>query len=66
VKPHSVFQRKKGRILPDRLDPVRKSFGDNWMLVEEMMTSVFDTMIRQMGWHSFWMRGSCLRIGFGL
>ena len=36
------------------------------MLVEEIMASVFDTMIRQAGWHFVWMRGSCSRRGFGL
>jgi hypothetical protein len=36
------------------------------MLVEEIMAPVFDTMIRQAGWHSIWMPGSCARRGFGL
>jgi hypothetical protein len=65
VKRHSVLLRK-GCILPGRLDPVREPFGDNWMLVKEIMASVFDTMIRQAGWHSMWMPGSCERRGFGL
>jgi hypothetical protein len=65
VKRHSVLLRK-GCVLPGRLDPVREPFGDNWMLVEEIMASVFDTMIRQAGWHCVWMRGSCTRRGFGL
>jgi hypothetical protein len=29
------------------------------------MAPVFDTMIRQAGWHSIWMPGSCSRRGFG-
>jgi hypothetical protein len=65
VKRHSVLLRK-GCVLPDRLDPVREPFGNNWMLVEEIMASVFDTMIRQAGWHSMWMRSPCSRRGFGL
>lgn len=65
MKRHSVLLRN-GCILPDRLDPCKEPFGDNWMLVEEIMASVFDTMIRQAGWHFAWMRSSCSRRGFGL
>jgi hypothetical protein len=65
VKRHSVLLRK-GCVLPDRLDPLREPFGDGWMLVEEITAPVFDTMIRQAGWHSIWMPGSCTRRGFGL
>ncbi len=65
MKRHSVFLRK-GCVLPGRLDPLREPFGDNWMLVEEITASIFDTMIRQAGWHSMWMPGSCSRRGFGL
>jgi hypothetical protein len=65
MKPHSVFLRK-GCVLPSRLDPVRMPFGDNWKLVEEITASIFDTMIRQAGWHSIWMPGSSVRRGFGL
>ena len=35
------------------------------MLVNEITASVFDTMIRQAGWHFIWMSGSCSRRGFG-
>ena len=52
--------------MPDRLDPVRESFGENWMLVELITAQIFDTMIRQAGWYSIWMPGSCSRRGFGL
>jgi hypothetical protein len=33
--------------------------------VNEITVSVFDTMIRQAGWHFIWMSGSCSRRGFG-
>ena len=65
VKRHSVLLRK-GWVLPSRLDPARESFGHDWMLVEEITASIFDTMIRQAGWHSMRMRGSCCRSGLGL
>ena len=64
MKPHSVFLRK-GCILSDRLNPLREHFGDNWTLVEEITAPVFDTMIRQAGWHFMWMQG-CSRRGLGL
>ena len=60
LKPHSVFLRKKC-ILPDRLDPLREPAGDNWTLVEEITAPVFDTMIRQMGWHFLWVHRPCTR-----
>ena len=65
VKPHSVFLRKEC-ILPDRLDPLREPVGENWTLVEEITAPVFDTMIRQMGWHFEWVDRPCRRRGFGL
>jgi hypothetical protein len=65
VRRHSVLLGKEC-ILPDRLDPVRAPFGDNWMLVEQIGAAVFDTMIRQAGWHLIRMQGSCSRRGFGL
>ncbi|MGA3132497.1 MAG: hypothetical protein ABSD59_16960 [Terracidiphilus sp.] len=65
MKPHSVFLRKTC-ILPDRLDPLREPGGENWTLVEEIAASVFDTMIRQMGWHFLWVYRPCTRRGFGL
>lgn len=65
MKRHSVFLRK-GCVLPGRLDPLREPFGEGWMLVEEITAPIFDTMIRQAGWHSMWMPGSCSRRGFGL
>jgi hypothetical protein len=65
VKPHSVFLRK-GCILSDRFKPLREPCGDNWTLVEEITAPVFDTMIRQAGWHFMWMQGSCSRRGLGL
>lgn len=35
------------------------------MLVEELDAPVFDTIIRQAGWHFIWIQGSCARKGFG-
>lgn len=50
--------------LPEKLNPLLKSVGDNWNLVEEITAPVFDTMIRQAGWHFMWMQGPCSRRGF--
>jgi hypothetical protein len=62
VRSHSVFLRA-GCILPEKLNPLLKVVGDNWDLVEEITGPVFDTMIRQAGWHFMWMQGPCLRRG---
>lgn len=64
MKLHSVFLRREC-ILPDRLDLFREPFGDDWTLIEEITAPVFDTMIRQAGWHFMWMQGSCSRRGLG-
>jgi hypothetical protein len=63
VKLHSVFLRN-GCVLPKPLDPLRSPFGEQWALVDQIPASVFDTMIRQAGWHFIWMSGSCSRRGF--
>ncbi len=60
---HSVFLRNDC-ILPDPLNPLRIPFGNEWMQVEEIPAPVFDTMIRQAGWHFIWMSGSCSRNGY--
>ncbi len=65
MKRHSVLLRKEC-VLPGRVDPLREPFGRNWMLLEEITAPIFDTMIRQAGWCSMWMPGSCSRKGFGL
>ena len=65
MKPHSVFLRKEC-ILPDRLDPLREPAGEHWTLVKEITAPIFDTMIRQMGWHFLWVHRPCTRKGFGL
>ena len=65
MKPHSVFLRKTC-ILPDRLDLLREPAGEDWTLVAEIPASVFDTMVRQMGWHFLWVHHPCTRRGFGL
>ena len=33
--------------------------------MEEIPALVFDTMIRQAGWHFMWLQGACSRRGFG-
>ncbi len=35
-------------------------------MVDEIPALVFDTMIRQTGWHFMWLQGRCSRMGFGL
>lgn len=65
MNPHSVFLRS-GCILPDRLDPNRQSVSEAWTMVEEIPALVFDTMIRQAGWHFIWLQGACSRRGYGL
>ena len=64
VKLHSVFLRKDC-ILPDRLDPLREPIGNHWVRVEEILEPVFDTMIRQAGWHFIWVLPPCARRGLG-
>jgi len=50
VKPHSVFLRSKC-ALPAPLDPLTEQLGEHWTRVEEITAPVFETMIRQKGWH---------------
>jgi hypothetical protein len=64
VKLHSVFLREDC-ILPDRLDPLRSPVGDHWVRVEEILEPVFDTMIRQAGWHFIWVLPPSARRGLG-
>ncbi len=52
--------------MPKRLDPLREPVGDGWMRVEEIPASVFDTMIRQAGWHFMWILRPSARRGFGI
>jgi hypothetical protein len=63
VKLHSVFLRNDC-ILPGHLDPLTEAFGDHWMCVKMIPAAVFDTMIRQAGWHYIWMTGACSRAGW--
>ena len=64
MNPHSVFLRS-GCILPDRLDPGLKPISAEWSVVEEIPALVFDTIIRQAGWHFMWLQGRSSRLGFG-
>jgi hypothetical protein len=64
VTPHSVFLRK-ACILPDRMQPILEPAGENWTLLKEITAPVFDTMIRQLGWHFLWVYRPCTRRGFG-
>ena len=61
---HSVFLRS-GCILPDRVDPPRVQFGENWTQIEKIEAPAFDAMIRRAGWHFIWVQGACSRRGFG-
>ena len=61
---HSVFLRS-GCILPDRVDPLRVPFGENWTQIEKIEAPAFDAMIRRAGWHFIWVQGACSRRGFG-
>jgi hypothetical protein len=63
VKLHSVFLRNDC-ILPSPLNPLRLAFGEHWTCIEEIPAHVFDTMIRQAGWHYIWMSGPCSRSGW--
>lgn len=65
MNPHSVFLRK-GCILPNRLDPLQEPIGDGWTMVADLTAFVFDTMIRQAGWHFMWLQDPCARRGFGI
>jgi hypothetical protein len=65
LNPHSVFLRK-GCVLPDRLDPLKKLVSEDWNVVEEITAPVLDTMIRRMGWHFLCMLRPFRRNGFGL
>jgi hypothetical protein len=64
VKLHSVFLRKEC-ILPDRLDLASEPVGISWVRVEAILAPVFDTMIRQAGWHFMWVLPPCARRGIG-
>ena len=65
MKPHSVFLRE-GCVLPDRLDPLREPCGEHWNLLKEITAPIFDTMVRQTGWHFLWVHSPCTRKGFGM
>jgi hypothetical protein len=65
VTPHSVFLRAKC-ILPVPLDPLTEPVGENWTRVEDITAPVFDTMIRQKGWHFMQVDRPCARRGVGL
>ena len=64
MKLHSVLLREDC-ALPDRLDPLRMRVSDMWTLVEEIPAAVFDTMVRQAGWHFMWLQGASSRRGVG-
>ena len=65
MKPHSVFLRNKC-ILPAPLDPLTEPVGEHWARVEEIAAPVFDTMIRQKGWHFMAVDNARARRGFGM
>jgi hypothetical protein len=51
--------------LPERVEPSRVPFGENWTEIEEIKAPAFDAMIRRAGWHFIWVQGACSRRGFG-
>ncbi len=65
MTPHTVFLRNKCE-LPRPLDPLTEPVGEHWSRVEEITAPVFDTMIRQKGWHFMPVDHLCTRTGFGL
>ncbi|MGO9326235.1 MAG: hypothetical protein ACLP07_16905 [Terracidiphilus sp.] len=65
MTPHSVFLRQKC-ILPEPLDPLTEPVGEHWSRVEEIGAPLFDTMIRQKGWHFMPVDNLRTRKGFGL
>ena len=65
MNPLSVFLRN-GCVLPDRLDPVREPFCEDWSVVAEITAPVLDTMIRRMGWHFLCVLRPFCRKGFGV
>jgi hypothetical protein len=64
LTPHSVFLRKSC-VLPEPLDPLTEPIGEHWMRVEEIAAPVFETMIRQKGWHFMPVDNLCKRKAFG-
>jgi hypothetical protein len=64
MNPHSVFL-LEDCILPIRLDSHREPAGNGWAVVEDIASPVFDSMIRQAGWHFTRINGTCARRGFG-
>ncbi|MGB8029181.1 MAG: hypothetical protein WCF30_05895 [Terracidiphilus sp.] len=65
MRPLSVFLRKTC-VLPEPLDPWTEPVGEHWTHVEEITVPVFETMIRQKGWHFMPVDNLCTRKGFGL
>lgn len=64
MNPHSVFLRK-GYLLPNRFAPLQAPVCADWTMVEEIAAPVFDTVIRQSGWHFIWAQGASVRRGLG-
>jgi hypothetical protein len=65
MKRHSVFLRK-GCDMPPHFDLAQQPCADGWMLLEEIESPVFDTMIRHAGWHFVCLQGPYSRSGVGL
>lgn len=65
MTPHSVFLRNQC-ILPRPLDPLTEQVGEHWTRVEEIPAPVFETMIRQKGWHFMPVDKPRTRRGVGL
>ncbi len=65
MTPHSVFLRGKC-VLPEPLDPLTEPVGEHWSRVEEIAAPLFETMIRQKGWHFMPVDNLGTRKGIGL
>ncbi len=65
MRPLSVFLRKDC-VLPQPLNPATEPVGEHWTRVEEITVPVFDTMIRQNGWHFMPVDHLFTRKGFGM
>ncbi len=64
MKLHSVFLRN-GCVLPNRLDPLREPVGSGWSRIEDLPARLFNTIIRQAGWHFKLIPDACVRRGLG-
>ena len=65
MRSHSVFLRR-GCKLPNGLAPLQETVGDDWLRITDVDAPVFDTMIRQAGWHFMCICIANAHNGFGI